>query len=603
MFLGNLRKNGFFGKEEKEEEVEEKVVEDLGAVEDDDEQDVGTSDSDGTSEFSEPMDFSMEKESFDDDSTVADEVKPVYEEAVVDEVEEAEETAATLEKSDTVVEQNVKSQPEVIISEEELFNRAYQVHRKTANGKILKRVVFHEDIWPNKNEIQKYLKDEDYEQYLLLTGQYESESNEIPDEEKVASDTVVSNENNRDETLDEPIVSEIESEESCVGDDVSNEQDIVLEQQSAHYEEVIENNECYEEHGFTEEVKQTAENKDVNSIDELNNDIEYLDDEVSDRIEDDISEPNNTEESKGEESVADILDIVDDVVEPVEADVVEAEQYTHTSSIKNTEIDEKITECHIADDVNQVVEEQNKKNQVKGIQITEDMEIGEQERQLLENPLVLSLLRKSMYVDSSDTSMDEEILSLSKDEMFEQLLRVNGILRKIPDILKCADMIYKDETPREVKDLIPQKRANQLILDFLEEFRMMKHMEYGTEFDSEIMDRFGITSDEIELAKVPAEGGRNGYSLEVIRGETKKIYRFVADGHTFTDMCRIMFGLEELASSNASVRDKSLNVSLDVVGYLKACGIRAVYEYTEADTIDKINFRYDVDNKKLDIMD
>lgn len=127
---------------------------------------------------------------------------------------------------------------------------------------------------------------------------------------------------------------------------------------------------------------------------------------------------------------------------------------------------------------------------------------------IFNNKELLAKLRQSVYYAPDDPGMDDELRKMDLDELFEQLLRINGVTRKIPAIIENVHQLYLKRI-EDVATEIPRERLEELLLYAIELIRKDNHMEYGDCLNAYLGTQIGMTTEELE--KMNIANGRGGY--------------------------------------------------------------------------------------------
>jgi hypothetical protein len=127
---------------------------------------------------------------------------------------------------------------------------------------------------------------------------------------------------------------------------------------------------------------------------------------------------------------------------------------------------------------------------------------------IFNNKELLAKLRQSVYCAPDDPGMDDELRKMDLDELFEQLLRINGVTRKIPAIIENVHQLYLKRI-EDVATEIPRERLEELLLYAIELIRKDNHMEYGDCLNTYLGTQIGMTTEELE--KMNVANGEGGY--------------------------------------------------------------------------------------------
>lgn len=167
----------------------------------------------------------------------------------------------------------------------------------------------------------------------------------------------------------------------------------------------------------------------------------------------------------------------------------------------------------------EVVPAQSNSSTAKILNALRETAVGEKEEKqtdmtdneleyIFNNKELLAKLRQSVYCAPDDPGMDDELRKMDLDELFEQLLRINGVTRKIPAIIENVHQLYLKRI-EDVATEIPRERLEELLLYAIELIRKDNHMEYGDCLNAYLGTQIGMTTEELE--KMNIANGRGGY--------------------------------------------------------------------------------------------
>lgn len=236
-----------------------------------------------------------------------------------------------------------------------------------------------------------------------------------------------------------------------------------------------------------------------------------------------------------------------------------------TTGIRQT--DEKCMPEHEQDEKSRVVEGKNKEeNMLNRENVVEEVRTGDMTAAdisyIFGNKEVVALLRKSIYCDPEDSSRDSDLKDLSIDEIFEQLLRVGGVNKNIPYIVKTVKDVYLHQI-EEMEDGISHKRQKELLLAMIEQIRKLSRYEYGDDFNAYLEREVGLDSGECaKIGVKEGPGGKKAITLEIAGEGINEVYELT--GVSFMDVMRVMNKFEQCSVGERDV---------DILAFLHCFGI------------------------------
>lgn len=387
------------------------------------------------------------------------------------------------------VESNSAEEKEREYSLEELFELAYLAYRDSADATdLLNRSEFKESIASDENWIKNYLTEIQYAAYLKAIGM--DESSDVNE-----SETYIP-ENNPDSS-DEALEILSEGLENSVKEIMKEAEPEELKSEGMLTPEP--------DYGAAAKISMTAdEPATVSELEEENTDEEFLQEE---------QEP---------EHKADKIE------------VTEVETVQHNSD--TNEILNALREVFVGKG-----EEEEKHT---------DMTDNELEY-IFNNKELLAKLRQSVYCAPDDPGMDDELRKMDLDELFEQLLRINGVTRKIPAIIENVHQLYLKRIEDAATE-IPRERLEGFLLYAIELIREYNHMEYGEYLNKYLVAKLGMTMEEID--KLDVADGPGGYERVVISidKEDKTLYYEIEAPFEY-EQAKKTFLKYQMCASNADI--------------------------------------------------
>lgn len=203
---------------------------------------------------------------------------------------------------------------------------------------------------------------------------------------------------------------------------------------------------------------------------------------------------------------------------------------------------------------------------------------------IFSEPDIVAKLRVSIFKDPADASADDELRRMGMDEVFEQLLRVAGVARQIPQIIAVAHQVFLREITEEAAAL-PRKRCAELLMEAFEWIRRLTHYEYGVGFEESLKSALNIRDDEYARLHVKSGiGGKEAVLLEVVeKGET---VLYLLDNAAYEQAKGVLLQL-----SSCSV----YGVKPDIRKFLEAYGIQS----QETESNGRVAFSYRIDTGEL----
>lgn len=158
---------------------------------------------------------------------------------------------------------------------------------------------------------------------------------------------------------------------------------------------------------------------------------------------------------------------------------------------------------------------------------------------------MMERLRRSMYLAETDSSRDEEILSLSDKEIFEQLIRLEGCFRKAGVISYLAQQIFTHGSEMVADgNSVKKKRLMEIVSNAANAIGYMMHFECSdeNEWNRMIALHLGLTEEERAQGIIPAQPLNREY---VIRCYDMGIDDPVCVCGDYTQICRAVFLYEQ----------------------------------------------------------
>lgn len=182
---------------------------------------------------------------------------------------------------------------------------------------------------------------------------------------------------------------------------------------------------------------------------------------------------------------------------------------------------------------------------------------------------MMGRLRKSMYLDEADASLDDEILQLNAREVFEQLIRLEGCARKVGTICDIAEQVFGNESYTEESSEPTKERLKEIIAHAAETIGCLMHFPCNSNeidlWNNEIADGLGLTEDEKGMNLFPRQEVHQQYIIRHSikqNGQYEDMYYLVCGD--YTQICRTLFQFEFFCSARQT--DK-LGAFLDMSGY------------------------------------
>lgn len=186
-----------------------------------------------------------------------------------------------------------------------------------------------------------------------------------------------------------------------------------------------------------------------------------------------------------------------------------------------------------------------------------------QPRGILAQEGIMEKLRRSMYLDDADTSLDDEIMQLSDREIFEQLIRLEGCVRKVGTISDIAESVF-GASGTEAGDNLPSKeRMVEIIANAAYAISYMMHFECSSkdEWNRTIAVHLGLSDKEQGMGFVPLQEINKEYVIRCYgMGEEETIVVVRGD---YTRICQAVFLFEQ---SYTRLKAKSVALFLGAVG-------------------------------------
>lgn len=376
-------------------------------------------------------------------------------------------------------------------SMEEIFDLAYQAYRESAaSTDLLNRGEFRENMWPDQSVMKHYLDENVYHAYLNMTGT-QSKSDD-------AEESYIP-ENNPDAS-DEALEVMSEKLENSVNEILSEEAEL------PHNEGMLMPEPDY---GNTVSVPQ---------VDDSESEEDY-----KETVEDTSDSANEQEEDTTDNETAQIEDVTPLNVPEYPEDYDDSEKEDEESYMEGNEMQEVTASDLTADDLEYI----------------------------FSNKELMSKLRQSVYHAPDDTSMDDELRKMNLDELFEQLLRINGVTRKIPAIIENVHQLYLKRIEDAATE-IPRERLEGFLLYAIELIREYNHMEYGEYLNKYLVAKLGMTMEEID--KLDVADGPGGYERVVISIDKKdKTLYYEIEAPFEYDQAKKTFLKYQMCASNADI--------------------------------------------------
>lgn len=396
---------------------------------------------------------------------------------------------------------------EKIYSMEEIFDLAYQAYRESAESTdLLNRGEFRENMWPDQSVMKHYLDENVYHAYLNMTG--------TPSKSDDAEESYIP-ENNPDAS-DEALEVMSEKLENSVNEILSEEAEL------PHDEGML-----MPEPDYSNTVS-------VPQVDDSESEEDY-----EETVEDTSDSANEQEEDTTDNETAQIEDVTPLNVPEYPENYDDSEKEDEESYMEGNEMQEVTASDLTADDLEYI----------------------------FSNNELMSKLRQSVYRAPDDTSMDDELKKMNIDELFEQLLRINGVTRKIPAIIETVHQLYMKRI-ENAETQIPRDRLEELILSLIDLIRRENKMEYGDCLNAYLDIQTGMSEEE--LTKIGIADGPGGYEKVTLCFEDRNAGDTFYEADAPYDEVKTVFEKYKMCIAGT---ENLKNISVDATMFFSSFGI------------------------------
>ena len=171
---------------------------------------------------------------------------------------------------------------------------------------------------------------------------------------------------------------------------------------------------------------------------------------------------------------------------------------------------------------------------------------------------VMERLRRSIYLDETDNSRDDELLELSPREVFEQLIRLEGCVHKVGKVGDLAEFVFT--AGRHDDETEPTKeRLLEIISNAVGAISYLMHFSCDPGdsdlWNNEICEHLGLTQEERQMQLFSPQEVNTQYIIrhsESENGQYEDMF-YLATGD-YTQVCRALF-IYERAYADLSVKD------------------------------------------------
>lgn len=172
---------------------------------------------------------------------------------------------------------------------------------------------------------------------------------------------------------------------------------------------------------------------------------------------------------------------------------------------------------------------------------------------------IMERLRQSLYLDVADTSMDDEILQFDRKEVFEQLLRLEGCVRKVGTICDIADLVFGSATSEKELNEPSVDRLREIVISSAEAISSFMRCPCDSkdleQWNATIAECMGLTAEERQQL-LPTLMANSQYVIRVVESATgPAAARYYVVTGDYTEICRVLFWYE---SSYENLRVKGM---------------------------------------------
>lgn len=489
------------------------------------------------------------------------------------------------------------------LTEDDLFDIAFNNYRKMNPGSKMKRRDFRRNIW-DSNELSDYLSTDEYalrQSYLSGEGverfrqQIPSEEPKTAEETSLIDGTVSGDENPAFLDMAEQHFDDAEIEPQVMDDACMSAESAVSQVEPAFDDHFLDDILPGQAMEFT-----GADNGELNATDETASDADIHDWDI-------LPEPTVTPETVIEAAktfhtgadAADIHTVVEDNNAEENADTGDGTSLETMSDAgamsMSAEDGSALLDTELTEDGSNVVMEAGNKtkaceDEADGVLNAVDALVGEEVSAILADPEaegeapggdtevdadteqqvpqelsgifseegVMERLRRSIYLDETDNSRDDELLELSPREVFEQLIRLEGCVHKVGKVGDLAEFVftagrhgYEAEPTRE--------RLLEIISNAVSAISYLMHFSCDPGdsdlWNSEICEHLGLTQEERKMRLFSPQEVNTQYMIrhsESENGQYEDTF-YLATGD-YTQVCRALF-LYERAYADLSAKD------------------------------------------------
>lgn len=441
-----------------------------------------------------------------------------------------------------------------VLSEEGLFDIAFENYRQAHPESGMKRRDFRRNVW-NSEAVSEYLSDSQYRKYLEYAGELplSEEGSNDPSPEREIAEEILSNDSAEDaledqeDLLADGSLEDLLETEGFAEETVQAEEDAVSELEPAFDDSFLDD--LSEENSGTEdaEILSTDETAEPDAGTDFDSDEKNGDDFLAGEI---LGEPADSEE------LIRTGDTESDGAFPING----AELIDGDAEEDNCE---NVDGC-----ADELVPESDPQKETDGVMPDEATPVGAeelpQEQALAEEGMagvssvytgifsqngIMEKLRRSMYLDEADNSQDDEILSLSRKEIFEQLIRLEGCVRKVSVISDLAQLVFTQGTVEDDGPL-KKERLMEIIGNAAGAIGNMMHFncEDEREWNQAIANHLGLTIREQNI--IPMQPLKREYVIRCYDkgGEDPigDLIDTICVSGDYTQICRAVFLYEQM---------------------------------------------------------
>lgn len=431
------------------------------------------------------------------------------------------------------------------LSEEGLFDIAFENYKQAHPESGMKRRDFRRNIW-NSEEVSEYLNDSQYRKYLEYTGAVEPSAEPVLAQEEEAAGEPADGDGIAD--VSDDFLSDAPSAEELLLQDMAEEgepadPDAVSELEPAFDDSFLDDlpaDDSVREDGMiSDEDEEAAEPEESDPLD--------LFGDVPDAGE--VASEDEQAETKAvlAEDAGELPEV--DAGLPAETKVEESDPLDEGAVVMGGEEEVK-EEPETEEDENNPVDEETDPSDLTDAAedaLTGDASLEAQPAHtgIFAQEGIMGKLRRSMYLDENDSSLDDEILSLSRKEIFEQLIRLEGCVRKVGVISDLAQQIFTQESETAVDDgPVKKERLMEIVGNAAEAIGYMMHYSCSdvAEWNHTIADHLGLTEEERTQGIIPEQPLNKEY---VIRCYNMGVDDSICVRGDYTQICRAVFLYEQ----------------------------------------------------------